>query len=911
MTITRSSLQPFSAVACALLTSIAAHADYQSTVLQDNPKAYYRLNDSTNRTLINKNSGSLGAAGDATNNLPAGIVASFPGAIAGDPNRSVFFNGTTRTEIPFNAALNTPNTQPFTLEAWLYPASDQTATGMSPLANRWTQGGNRQGWVFFQRKPDDSYSGSEPVGWACRMYNDLDTAGHLEAISRVPYRIGEWQHVVVVYDPVGGNATNATLTMYINGVAADTSINTALAPGYAPVTGDHNPAPNGQPGMALGNYNNANSSLNPWFGAADEFAWYSNKLSPAQILAHYQSGTNAARTTPYDVLVKSHNPVAYLRLDEVAPTPDIAVNLGDLRVTGDATNTVEINRPVPSALVNRADDGAAAYHQRNGSATTSLPYLAQNNPDASFPFTLEAWLRPTSDRQNPGASPISNRYSKSGNRTGWVIFQRAPNATYTGVSGYSGVGWTFRMFTGSGSGGQDVTTGVDYQVGEWQHLVVTWEPLYYADPQPVNGGLGYGGTLTAYVNGEMAAVNYAATYCANQSPTEDASPAADLAIGSYNAASSSTRTLGDNPFEGHIDEVALYTGFALRADQVMDHYVAGTNAAPGTNYETLVLTAGLLQQPAPGSERTGLPKMYLRFNEKAFSPAANSGTLGYLADANQVATTNVVAGPRPPAYAGFEASNTALPLDGKKQWASLKNPAGLNIAGQITIEAWIKPDANQVDPARIVSHGPPNYSFYLGGTIPTDFGAPTNGNEVFLKVEGTGPRNYTFGCSTFNGVTTNHHSVTAPAPATDFGSGDWVYLAGTYDGANWRLYRNGAQLASAADPVGALPVNDAGWAIGSTGNGWTNNFAGAVDEVCIYDTALAAARIANRYAVGKGDTTPLTIAPSGSNVLITWPLGTTLQQATTVNGPYTDVPGSPVSPLTVTPSGTKFYRWRQ
>ena len=910
MQTTPSTSKPIAVAACALLACLAAQADYSSTVLKDNPKAYYRLNDTTNRTLINRNLGSLGTAGDATNDLPAGVVASFPGAIAGDPNRSVFFDGTTRTEIPFSSALNTPNTKPFTMEVWLYPASDQTATGMSPLANRWTQGGNRQGWVFYQRRPDDTYNGSEQVGWACRMYNDLDNGGHLEAISRVPYRIGEWQHVVVVYDPIGGNATNSTLTMYINGVATDTNVNTAPAPGYAPVTGNHDPAPNGQPAMALGNYNNANSSLNPWFGAADEFAWYSNKLSPEQILAHYQNGTNSARSTPYETLVKSHNPVAYLRLGEVAPTADIAVNLGDLRATGDATNTVEVNHPVPSALVNRPEDSSAAYHQRNGSTTTSQPYQAQNNPDASVPFTIEAWLKPMSDRQNPGASPLNNRYSKSGNRTGWVFFQRAPNASYTGVSGYSGVGWTFRMFTGTGSGGQDVTTGVNYQIGEWQHLVVTWEPYAYADPQPTNGGVAYTGGLTAYVNGEAVAWNGAATYCANMSPTEDASPAADLAIGSYNAASSSTRTVGENPFEGSIDEVAIYTGFVLRPDQILEHYVAGTNSAPGTNYETLVLTAGLFQQPAPGNERTGLPKTYFRFNEKAYSPASNSGTLGYLADANQVATTNIVAGPRPPAYSGFEAANTAMPLNGSKQWACLNNPAGLNISGQITIEAWVKPDATQANPARIVSHGPPAYSFYLGGALPTNFGAPTNGDEVFLKVDGTGPRNYTFGCATFTGVTTNYHSVTASAPTADFGGSNWVYLVGTYDGANWRIYRNGTQLASAADPVGALSVDDGDWAIGSTGSGWTNNFAGLVDEAAVYNTALTASQVANHYVIGRAGTTALTITRAGSFVTITWPAGTTLQQSTAVSGPYADVPSSPVSPLSVAPSGTKFYRWR-
>lgn len=55
----------------------------------------------------------------------------------------------------------------------------------------------------------------------------------------------------------------------------------------------------------------------------------------------------------------------------------------------------------------------------------------------------------------------------------------------------------------------------------------------------------------------------------------------------------------------------------------------------------------------------------------------------------------------------------------------------------------------------------------------------------------------------------------------------------------------------------------------------------------------------------------LTITPvAGGNVKITWPAGTTLQQATAVTGPYTDVGGSPVSPLTLPASGTKFYRAR-
>src|SRR5436305_1878689 len=84
------------AAALVLAAGATARADYQSLVLSDNPKAYYRLNDSTTRDRIHKNIGSLGAAGNATNDsmyfkggeLPTGVVHPFPGAIVGDPNRS-------------------------------------------------------------------------------------------------------------------------------------------------------------------------------------------------------------------------------------------------------------------------------------------------------------------------------------------------------------------------------------------------------------------------------------------------------------------------------------------------------------------------------------------------------------------------------------------------------------------------------------------------------------------------------------------------------------------------------------------------------------------------------------------------------------------------------------------------------
>src|SRR5262249_16203416 len=136
-----------------------------------------------------------------------GHVYSMPGAIVGDPDRATYFDYTTRSEIPFNSAFNTPNTQPFTVESWIYPVSDQGNPGMGVWCNRWTQTGNRQGWVMYKRAANTNAGavtapGGGGVGWEFRMYNDLDTGTHLDVQSQVPFTLGKWQHVAVVYDPV-------------------------------------------------------------------------------------------------------------------------------------------------------------------------------------------------------------------------------------------------------------------------------------------------------------------------------------------------------------------------------------------------------------------------------------------------------------------------------------------------------------------------------------------------------------------------------------------------------------------------------------------------------------------------------------------------------------------------------------
>jgi hypothetical protein len=774
-------------------TGLSASSAYQSAVLADSPLAYYRLNDSLTRNNTNINSGSLGAPGNLTNTLNLHAIR---GALAGSGDRAQFFHdGGSFGMIPFNAAFNPPNTQPFTIEAWFYPASDQINAGQCPINNRFA-GGNRTGWVFFQRAPDLSYSGKpgfEGVGWNCRMYNGIGTGGKLDVVSQVPYEVGKWTHVVVVYDPV--QMTNATLTMYIDGVAANTNIWTGGAgtdPGYAENAAINDVA------LSLGAYNNSSGAgNNAYFGGMDEFAFYASKLTPAVILSHYQNATNASRSTPYETLIAAANPVEYLRLNELPPGVDRAINMGDARAAGKGTHTAEARHPAPSALAGRSDDGAAAYHNRNGNSTTTIPYLAENNPNAGVPFTFETWLRPMRDQQG-GQCPVNNRWVGGTGRTGWVIFQRDPNLSYP-VTGSEGHGWNFRMYSGFGNSGQDVLTGTDYRIGEWQHLVFTWEPQIDNGDPGGNGNNQWSGILTAYVNGQPVASNTAALYAANRSTPETVAPAADLAIGSYNAAS----TLGNNPYEGDVDEVAFYNNYVLKPEQIAEHYAAGTNAHPATNYETLVLTAAT---EGSGNQRLA-PKTYFRFNDAAYFPASNIGSLGYRADGSLILTTNIAAGPAPSAQNGFEAPNPALPLNGLKQWASLNNPAGLNFSGQITLETWIKPDAIQPsDPARIISHGPATLSNFEA-TDPVPDNAVTNSTETFLRLDVS---TYVCGSAIKTNGATSFYYVSFPAPGGDLGGGNWIHLVGTYDGTNWRMYRNGVQVAIAAHPVGALPYEQCG-----------------------------------------------------------------------------------------------------
>lgn len=352
------------------------------------------------------------------------------------------------------------------------------------------------------------------------------------------------------------------------------------------------------------------------------------------------------------------------------------------------------------------------------------------------------------------------------------------------------------------------------------------------------------------------------------------------AEGSYNPNTYAPMSIGgysdgsQNPFVGDIDEFAVYTN-ALTAAQVQTHYQNGLNASRTVAYDKLVQADGAVE--------------YLRLDEPARCVATNSGTLGGIA--TYVNTTNTLAGPQAPADAGFDTNNLAAYFNATTSYVELGNPAGLNFNAPITLEAWILPDASQNSYAFIIGHG--DNDDYSGA--------------VFLRING----------GTYEAGSTGG-SAAGSIPDGDLGGGNWIYLAGTWDGTNWNLFRNGVLVATAADSTGPSLVTNANWAIGARGK-WKNAsgfpaageqdvFSGGIDEAAIYNTALTPVQIAAHYSAGAYGAAPLAVSYTAGTATLTWSAGT-LQAADSVSGPYTDVTGA-TSPYTlpITNTTRKFYR---
>ncbi len=280
---TCSLLRGLSAAAVALVFSIVAAqtasaqaTNYSGTVLADGPVAYYQLQelpgagtavDSTTNGLngiYNFNDGDspeLGQPGIDTNSI---LFTYGPGG-SGDYGD---------VALPANTLLAPVNPDgitgaPFSAECWVLATSLSTPDYIVPLAasGAYTGGlyGNGSCWNFYQ-------SQTSPQSWQVfmRTSNAVEIVG-----SGANVTLLQWTHLAVTWD-----GTNAVF--YVNGQANAS----APLPGYLADPGAGN-IEIGGPG---------NTGHGAYEGGVCQVAFYTNVLTAAQVLKHYNVGTNEIST---------------------------------------------------------------------------------------------------------------------------------------------------------------------------------------------------------------------------------------------------------------------------------------------------------------------------------------------------------------------------------------------------------------------------------------------------------------------------------------------------------------------------------------------------------------------------------------------------------------------------------------
>ena len=262
---------PF-ASAFVLLGIPAANAAYPDMILTNNPVAYYRLEEVSGTTAFDSSPNHF----DATY-VPNGASTSPELGLPGIVTNSIAFHGGPdfgSVSIPYQPELSPTNADgqhgaPFSVECWVQ-ANTQPADYSVVLAMFGPYEGsapylNASGWNFYQSPAPGSY-------WIFNMKN-----GPFAQASAVPITLLDWYHLAATFD-------GSTVVFYVNGVARITE------GGVTAYLADH--GANGQVGVGQ------NVGFLPFNGGVDDIAFYTNVLTAANVLAHYQVGTNSFRAVP-------------------------------------------------------------------------------------------------------------------------------------------------------------------------------------------------------------------------------------------------------------------------------------------------------------------------------------------------------------------------------------------------------------------------------------------------------------------------------------------------------------------------------------------------------------------------------------------------------------------------------------
>lgn len=177
-------------------------------------------------------------------------------------------------------------------------------------------------------------------------------------------------------------------------------------------------------------------------------------------------------------------------------------------------------------------------------------------------------------------------------------------------------------------------------------------------------------------------------------------------------------------------------------------------------------------------------------------------------------------------------TDTAVLFNGTDEYVTVANSASLNITGSLTLEAWAKPTGTGLGEKSLImksytSHNPPYYQYGL-----TLYG-PTNAITFYVSIAGV----WQF----------------TQAASSGYLEDVWQHFVGVYNGVTMKNYLNSVEKSS-ANVTGTLDTYATPLLVAAYENLAKTDIyclGGPIDEVAVYSTALAPARIEDHYLTGK------------------------------------------------------------
>ena len=225
----------------------AASPTYAETVMADDPLSYWRFGETSGTVAAD-------SAGTTPGTYTGGFTLGADGAIAGDSNKAVTFDGTSGYAA-MGDVFNFAGTTSMSLELWLKPAAADTSF-RRVISKEALDGNGREGYLL-------AYEGSNYLSFE-RFESGVETAIGGSITPNV------YSHIVATFD-------GTTMILYVDGAVVESS----TAPqSIATFAASFN--------VATYSTQMTNDCVE---GTFDEVAVYDHPLSAARVLAHYRVGT--------------------------------------------------------------------------------------------------------------------------------------------------------------------------------------------------------------------------------------------------------------------------------------------------------------------------------------------------------------------------------------------------------------------------------------------------------------------------------------------------------------------------------------------------------------------------------------------------------------------------------------------